>query len=42
VLPSTFFEQVQLHAPEATETLMTIAEQLQAIGRAEGEAKGTR
>jgi predicted transposase YdaD len=39
VPPSTFFEQVQLHAPEATETLMTIAEQLQAKGRAEGRAE---
>ena len=37
---SALYEQIQLHAPEATETLMTIAEQLQAIGRAEGEAKG--
>jgi predicted transposase YdaD len=40
VPPSTFFEQVQLHAPETKETLMTVAEQLEAKGRAEGEAKG--
>jgi predicted transposase YdaD len=40
VPPSTFFDQIQFHVPEATETLMTIAEQLQAKGRAEGEAKG--
>jgi hypothetical protein len=28
VPPSTLYEQIQLHAPEATETLMTAAEQL--------------
>jgi hypothetical protein len=39
VPPSTFFEQVQLHAPKAKETLMTIAEQLEAKGRAEGRAE---
>jgi hypothetical protein len=38
VPPSTFFEQVELHAPEAKETLMTIAEQLEAKGRAEAKA----
>jgi hypothetical protein len=38
--PSTFFDQIQTYAPEAKDTLMTIAEQLQAKGRAEGEAKG--
>lgn len=40
VPPSTFYDQVQTYAHEAKETLMTIAEQLQAKGRAEGETKG--
>jgi hypothetical protein len=38
VPPGTFYDQVQIHAPEATETLMTIAEQLQAKSRAETKA----
>jgi hypothetical protein len=39
VPPDTFYDQVQIHAPEAKETLMTIAEQLQAKGRDEGRAE---
>jgi predicted transposase YdaD len=38
VPPATFYDQVQTYAPEAKETLMTIAEQLQAKGRVEAKA----
>ena len=40
VPPATFYDQVQTYAPEAKETLVTIAEQLQAKGRDEGRAEG--
>jgi hypothetical protein len=39
VPPGTFHDQIQIHAPEAKEFLMTIAEQLQAKGRDEGRAE---